>query len=127
MIVLPGDTFGVIDIVYNDQTSRMDEDDANPINSQKTQLRKFTAQCIEKVEYLTLSMDALDCMKIEFSEIYEELFADNQSFINNVFLLKLRALLIMEAKERNEQFLQNDYNVNPNDLDNSQKNANDQK
>jgi len=50
-------------------------------------------------------MDALDCMKIEFSEIYEELFADSYNSVNDVFLLKLRALLIMEAKERNEQFL----------------------
>jgi len=60
MLVVPGDTFGVIDIVYNDLVQKYDEEeneseDNHINNGQRTFLRKFTAQCIEKVEYLTLS------------------------------------------------------------------------
>lgn len=84
----PGDIFGVIDIVYNDylkknQSSRPsdktdqwseEEEQEEDITDYLKYTRTFTVQCVKEAQLLKLTMDSLMGMKIEFPEVYADIF-----------------------------------------------------
>ena len=40
--------------------------------------RKFTVQCIEEAEFIMLSLDMLVELEIQFPEVYEDIFNDQE-------------------------------------------------
>jgi len=99
ILVEPGDIFGVVDIVYNNSKNKEDQlEEPEEELSSKSMLRKFTIQCIEDSQFIMLSVENLNSMKIEFPEIYEDIFVNKDQKMWLTLQLKLRAHELLEEK-----------------------------
>ncbi len=72
-----GDHFGHVDIVFNQEVRDL-RVQVKLLRPEKNMItRKFTVQSVLTCELLTLNIVELDKMKIEFPEIFEELFTNS--------------------------------------------------
>ena len=51
-------------------------------------MRRFTLQALDSCDLLTLSVSDLDKLRIEFPDVYEELFNDANARINGELKMK---------------------------------------
>ena len=59
-------------------------------------IRQFTIQCIQISQFITISIENLNSLKIEFPEIYEDIFEDNKRNLYMTLELKGRAHMLLE-------------------------------
>ena len=86
-----GDHFGVIDIVGSITHNSLDFEDW--MNRKDVIKRQFTIMSeVDKTEVLTLSINDLHRMKLEFYEQYETLFDDATIKLRRTWISKLRAM-----------------------------------
>ena len=86
-----GDHFGHVDIVFDQEVRDMGVP-VKLIRPEKYVItRKFTVQSILNCELLTLPIEELEKMKIEFPEIFEELFTNSYRRLKRELQLKLDA------------------------------------
>jgi hypothetical protein len=63
--------------------------------------RKFTVQSLITCELVTLNIGELDKMKIEFPEVFDELFTNSYRRLNRELKLKLEAANICREIQQN--------------------------
>ena len=86
-----GDHFGHVDIVFDQEVRDMGVP-VKLIRPEKYVItRKFTVQSVLNCELLTLPIEELEKMKIEFPEIFEELFTNSYRRLKRELQLKLDA------------------------------------
>ena len=69
-------------------------------------MRQFTCMADQKSQLLTLSIDDLNRMKMEFYDSFEELFNESMGSVDIALKLKLREI-------RRCQIIQDEYRNNP--------------
>ena len=83
-----GDHFGHVDIILDQKARDIGVPDQilRPVRYVIT--RKFTVQSLTSSELVTLKIDELDKLKIEFPEIFDDLFTNSYRRLNRELKLK---------------------------------------
>lgn len=91
-----GDHFGLIDLVYDTQTLHKKVTIRKETQKNDDLHRRFTVQALTNCDLLTLTLEELDQMKLEFPDIFEELFRNTFRRLKKALKTKLEAIQICE-------------------------------
>lgn len=75
--ILKGDHFGLIDLVFDSQILNQNVNLKKASEKSSDIYRRFTVQAIINCELLLLNLKDLDTMKIEFPDIFDEMFMNS--------------------------------------------------
>jgi hypothetical protein len=69
-----GEHFGHLELANNKSFFKEEKSFKKSLNKHKEDMKRaFTIRALDRCDLLTLSMDDLDLMKVEFSDVYFEL------------------------------------------------------
>jgi hypothetical protein len=95
-----GDLFGHVDLANNKDMFKMQKSIRKRKSKKKVDLiRKFTVQASENCDLLTLTLEDLDKMYLEFPEICKELIQDAENRLQNELMIKIDSIREMELDQ----------------------------
>lgn len=96
-IVESGEHFGHIDFSISDEMAKFDLSKTKRLR-RKNMVRRFTVQALDNCEMLILTIDELEKMRLEFPDIYADLFKGAYERLQRELILKLDIIRKEEAK-----------------------------
>lgn len=95
-----GYCFGLGDIIYSMMKSKIDM--SQIYNNREQLIRQFTIRSSNKLctNLLTLSIQDLNRMKMEFQESYEKFFTDEEVSMLRIIKIKYKAIVQLSKKEK---------------------------
>ncbi|CDW86372.1 cation channel family protein [Stylonychia lemnae] len=87
-----GDHFGHIDLVYDQDILNQQTNIKKKAQKNKDLVRRFTIQAIINCELQILSLENIDKMKVEFSEVFDHLFSGSRQRLQKILKLKIDAM-----------------------------------
>ena len=70
-------------------------------------VRRFTLQALENCEMLILTIDEMEKMRLEFPDMYDELFQGTYDRLQKELILKMEVIKKQEVKQNPGQTLSN--------------------
>ncbi|CDW80054.1 cation channel family protein [Stylonychia lemnae] len=87
-----GDHFGHLDLVYDPKILNIQiKVKQNTVNG-KDLFRRFTIQAVKNCDLHLLSLDNIDKIKIEFPEVFDDLFNNSVKMLQKILKLKIDAI-----------------------------------
>ncbi|CDW71411.1 UNKNOWN [Stylonychia lemnae] len=87
-----GDHFGELDLVYDPKILSLTINIKKKAQKNKDIFRRFSVQAIINCELLILTLDDIDKMKLEFPEVFDDLFNNSLKRLEKVLKLKIDAV-----------------------------------
>ncbi|CDW89496.1 cation channel family protein [Stylonychia lemnae] len=99
-----GDEFGLTDLVYDKELVEYKLQSRKKLKGGKKALQRlFTVQALNSCEVLMMSIQDLDKMKVEYPDIFDELFLKQLKLLSKCLRLKDEAIEELQRKEQEEK------------------------